>query len=211
MTEQQNNDSKHKYSTSGSSLDRPQADTDGSRGADGSSKGDGPTGNETSSDDVQKSTVVSDMSIGVGDPDLPSEYLNDALVLGKHTTMAGVRAFLLRRVNDPIVIDDTTIWYFNNHKPDMGSLMSAIGNLRRDEYVVPYQVTSVWGAMCKILPDRIGEAEILLYSPATDEDDDSYYFPRHNFAREEDQFKPQQFRNKLSQAANDAAEEAHDG
>lgn len=202
MTDNNNNDNEHKYSTDGSSLDDINS-TEGAQkriGTNHALSDSSPSDeHETSQKSTQERTEASSEE---------EKYLSDSLVLGRHTTTAEVREFLLRRVSDPIEIEGKTIYYFNNHKPNLNDMRDAVSHLRRDVYVVPYQVTSVWSAMSLLLPTEIAEAEYLLYSPkARGDDNDSYYFPRHNFAREDAQYKREEYMQRLEDAVDGGDDE----
>ena len=89
---------------------------------------------------------------------------DDGLRIVRTTDLQEVRDFVSRRVKDPIEIDGVTVWNFSTHEPDMRELRYKVEHLRRDQYIIPYQVPGAWGYMQDLLPDELREAELLVYS-----------------------------------------------
>lgn len=80
------------------------------------------------------------------------------------TELDEVLDFIKNRTRNPYTVNGKIIWDFSNHKPDMEALEFATENkLENDEYVIPFQVTGTWGFIIQLLPDRLRNAEILVF------------------------------------------------
>lgn len=92
-----------------------------------------------------------------------TEYAEDALIASVELQPDDVRDFVERRAMNPSLFGDVIVWSFNNHVLDEKQLESQVDDLKSDEYVIPYQVSGIWGYMMLLLPEEIREAEILTY------------------------------------------------
>lgn len=109
-----------------------------------------------------------------------SEYSDDAPNITNSTEIDELVSYTRRRVENPIVIGDVTIYYFNSHEPDIDSLEQAVNQkLENNVYQVPLQITSGNMFIQSILPNRVREAEILIYR-----EDNQEFFGYRNFIRD---------------------------
>ena len=106
---------------------------------------------------------------------------DDGLRIVRTTDTQEVRDFVERRTKDPIEVDGVTVWNYSTHEPHMSELRRKAGALRRDRYIIPYQVPGAWGYMQDLLPEKLREAELLVYSKA-----DGTYKAFPNLLRESD-------------------------
>lgn len=108
-----------------------------------------------------------------------TEYADDALRIENGTSPDEIRRFVRRRVENPIQRQGVTVWDFNNHVPNMEALERTIEDgLHRDEYIIPFQASGVWGYIFTFLPQPLRETELLGYSQAEGE-----YIPFPNYYR----------------------------
>lgn len=90
----------------------------------------------------------------------------DALFIDRNTSVDDVKQFIQRRIENPIVIDETVIWDFCGYQRDRQALEEAVDiKLQSDRYIIPFQVTGTWGFMYHLLPQELKDAEILVYDP----------------------------------------------
>lgn len=88
------------------------------------------------------------------------------LFIDGSTSVEEIKEFLKRRTENPVVIDDTTIWDFCGYERDPPALQEAVRHkLQGNKYIIPFQVTGTWGYMFHLLPEDLKEAEILVYDP----------------------------------------------
>lgn len=94
-----------------------------------------------------------------------NKYAEDALVMRDSTTVEDFTEFVGNRTADPYVIDETYIWNFSSYEVDLEALEEAVENkLDGDQYLIPFQVTGVWGYMTDIIPDDVcTSSNILVY------------------------------------------------
>lgn len=95
---------------------------------------------------------------------MSGEYREDTLRMTSDTQLDEVLGFIKRRTRNPYTVNGKIIWDFSNHKPDMEALEFATENkLENNEYVIPFQVTGTWGFIIQLLPERLQNAEILVF------------------------------------------------
>ena len=122
---------------------------------------------------------------------------DDGLYVDDGTTIDEIESFLKRRVSNPIEIDGTVVWNFSSYEVNEEALEEAIENkLRKDEFIIPFQVGGTWGLMYHLLPRRLKEAEILVYHTGTNE-----YRAFNNFINRMPQKFEEELRYQLGQAA----------
>lgn len=132
-----------------------------------------------------------------------NKFADDALFIDEQTTVEEVQDFLRQRTEKPIEFDETTIFDFNGHNPDMEALeRAATEKLRGDMYIIPFQVAGTWGFMYHLLPDQLKKAEILVYNPRDEE-----YFAYQNFYPQLPSEVQDEFRAQLSRTVSDALED----
>lgn len=108
-----------------------------------------------------------------------TEYADDALRLRGGTTPEDIRSFVRRRMETPFTYRGVIVWDFNNHTLNEDALKETIDEgLYRDEYVIPLQISGVWGYIVTLIPERIRTAELLGYSQ-----DEGKYIPFPNYIR----------------------------
>lgn len=105
-------------------------------------------------------------------------YTDDMLRVEQGTGPEEIREFVRRRALNPLEVEGVTIWNFNNHEINMEALERDVKEFNRDEYVIPYQASGVWGYMVILFPKRLQEAEILAY-----QQDRGRYIPYPNYIR----------------------------
>lgn len=89
---------------------------------------------------------------------------DDGLYIDSDTTVAEIQAFMKRRAHNPVKYQDTVIWDFCGFERDEDALREAVKyKLKSDRYLIPFQVTGTWGFMYHMLPERLKDAEILVY------------------------------------------------
>lgn len=93
--------------------------------------------------------------------EIDESYKEDALYIKDETTIDDIMDYLRECVENPVIIDDTIIWNFSTHKVDLDGLK--LDSYDQDEFIIPYQVSGTWGFIFSLLPDRIKEAELLIY------------------------------------------------
>lgn len=95
---------------------------------------------------------------------MSDNWAEDALLIEDDTDVEELKAFLKRRTMNPIKIGETTVWNYNSHEVQKDALRKDEQyKLSEDKYIIPYQVTGIWGFMFHLLPDNIREAEVLVY------------------------------------------------
>ena len=118
-------------------------------------------------------------------------YSEDAPDITNDTDPEELIEYVRKRVENPIEIDGVTIYHFNSHEIDREALERAVDEkLRRDTYQIPLQVHSGLAFIQSILPQRIREAELLVYR-----EDRGEFFAYKNLIRElplESQYTVQQ-------------------
>ena len=102
---------------------------------------------------------------------MPRQYADDGLMIDDETTANDLQEFVERRTRNPFVMDGTMVWNFSSHKTDPDALEEAIEEkLDEESYMIPFQVTGVWGYMTHIIPDRISRnAQVLVYIEGDEE------------------------------------------
>lgn len=110
--------------------------------------------------------------------DNATPYADDMLKPDRGTTPEDIQAFVRRRATTPERVAGLTIWNFNNHKLNHEALRKQSDEFQRDEYLIPFQVSGVWGYMFHILPKRLKEVEILTYRRS-----EGIYVPYPNYYR----------------------------
>lgn len=85
-------------------------------------------------------------------------------------------------ISDPYVETDSRsgtqniVWNFSTHPIDESGL--SVVDKEQSDFLIPYQVTGVWGPMFTMLPERVRQAEVLVWHPNKDE-----YFAYRQFYR----------------------------
>lgn len=131
---------------------------------------------------------------------MSDNWAEDALLIEDETDVEEVKQFLKRRTMNPIVVGDTTIWNYNSHEVEKDVLRrDEQYKLAEDKYLIPYQVTGIWGFMFHLLPDRIREAEVLVYHSS-----DNSYRAYRNFYAEMPAEIGNDFRTQLSKVSQSA-------
>lgn len=128
---------------------------------------------------------------------------DDGLYIDRDTTVSEIKEFLKRRAENPVVINDTTIWDFCGYERDEQALQEAVQyKLQDDRYIIPFQVTGTWGYMFHLLPEHLKDAEILVYDPRQ-----GTYKGYKNYARELASEQEDTFRQDLAKRVADAEPE----
>lgn len=100
------------------------------------------------------------------------EYAEDGLMMEDSTTSQELMDFVQRRTRNPFVMKGKMIWNYSSHKADADALERAVNEkLDGERYMIPFQVTGVWGYMTHLVPDQVSRnASILVYL----QDDEEY-------------------------------------
>jgi hypothetical protein len=106
-------------------------------------------------------------------PSIPDH--SRGLRIGTDTSVTDIVEFLERRLRTPAVLGNAVVYNFHNRSLDARALVNA--DLDGGTYVVPYQVSGVWGFMQEVLPTEAAEAPHLTYSP--DSEDYTVYSNYH--------------------------------
>jgi hypothetical protein len=113
------------------------------------------------------------------------------LQIDGNTTTDELVEFVKEQASNPYQYNGTTVYNFSTHKVDEDALEQGIDNkFNRNLYQVPMQMLTGQVFVQSVLPQRIREAEILLYR--TDEQD---YYAYKNFVRD----APSEFQQKIQQ------------
>lgn len=124
---------------------------------------------------------------------------DDGLYIDSDTTVEEIKEFITRRVENPVVIDGTTVWDFCGYELNEDALEQAVRTkLREDKYVIPFQVTGTWGFMYHLLPGELRDSEILVYDPGQ-----GTYKGYKNYARDLATEQEEAFRQDLAKRAAD--------
>ena len=118
----------------------------------------------------------------------------DALYVRESTTVDEIVQFVRKRARNPVQYGGNTVWNFSQYqfKED------AFEQKRHDEFLIPYEVPGTWATMFVLLPERIRNAEILVYRSGEDQ-----YVAYKNFYREVPSERREQFQSSLSRAVSD--------
>lgn len=102
---------------------------------------------------------------------MPRQYADDGLMIDDETEAEDLQEFVERRTRNPFVMDGTMVWNFSSHRTDPDALESAVEQkLEGESYIIPFQVTGVWGYMTHIIPDSIARnAQVLVYIEGDEE------------------------------------------
>jgi len=92
-----------------------------------------------------------------------SPYADDAIRIDEDTTPEEIHSFVDRRTRNPILIGESAVWNYSTHEPDMEELRKKVEEVGKDEFVIPFQVTGIWGYMQELLPREIREKSLLVY------------------------------------------------
>lgn len=127
---------------------------------------------------------------------MSGEYREDTLRMTSDTELDEVLTFIKQRARNPYTVNGKIIWDFSNHKPDMEALEFATENkLENDEYVIPFQVTGTWGFIIQLLPERLRNAEILVFKKQYG--DYAAYENMYRLMEEKDEYNRDDFISKL--------------
>lgn len=119
-------------------------------------------------------------------------YRQDALYVTESTEVDEVMAYLRHCIENPIRVGDKIVWNFSTHEPDTEAL-EEVKDKHQDKFIVPYQVTGMWGFIFSLLPHEVREGEILVYHS-----DDEQYYAYRNFYRTTLEERQNQLRQDLS-------------
>lgn len=105
--------------------------------------------------------------------------------------------FMEERINDPYLDHDegkNIVWNFSSY--DLKEDELKLGYREQDRFVVPYQVTSVWAFMFTLLPERVRNAEVLVWR-----DREERYIAYQQFYRDLSEERREQLKYALEQKA----------
>jgi hypothetical protein len=83
------------------------------------------------------------------------------------------------QTKNPVEIKNTFVYNYSTHKVDKDALAKAVdGKLERELYRIPMQIMTGEAFIQSILPEKIKQAEILMYRP-----DEKDYYAYNNYIR----------------------------
>lgn len=88
-------------------------------------------------------------------------YRDNAVYVTEETPVGDIVDFMKNSIQNPTEHDGIYVWNFSNHKLKPHAIDWE--DLNHDRYIVPFNVTGVWGFMFSLLPDEIRSAEMLVY------------------------------------------------
>lgn len=95
------------------------------------------------------------------------------------------------QAQNPFQYGGTTVYNFSTHEIDEDALKNGIDEkFNRDLYRIPMQILTGQIFIQSILPQRLKEAEVLLYRP-----EEQDYYAYRNFVRD----SPNEYQNKIQQ------------
>lgn len=118
-----------------------------------------------------------------------TEKRDDSLYVKDSTTVEEILRYVRNRTTDPIQYEGHTIWNYSSYQFDE----EVFNGKQEKDLIMPYEVPGTWAAMYVLLPDRIRQAEILIYRPEDDE-----YVAFKNFYRPIEPARREEFRRSLS-------------
>lgn len=113
----------------------------------------------------------------------------DALFVRESTSKDDILAYVRQNIRNPIRFDGNTVWNFSSYEFDPDNFTSK----HESEFVIPYEVTGTWAFMYVLLPERIREAELLVYQSGQEE-----YIAYKNFYRQIPELRREEFRTSMS-------------
>lgn len=120
-----------------------------------------------------------------------NDYADDHIYVTEQTDIDEIFDFVERRVTEPYQDGENTVWNFSTHDLIEDSL--DLHAKREDEFVVPYPASGPWGMMFVMLPERVREAETLVWR-----DDKNTYYAYSQFYRAVADERMDQFQHALS-------------
>jgi hypothetical protein len=113
------------------------------------------------------------------------------LEINSSTTIDELVEYTEKQAANPFKYNGTTVYNFSTHEVDEDAMKSCIDSkFNRDLYQIPMQILTGQAFVQSILPQRVREAEILLYRQ--DEED---YYAYKNFVRD----APSEYQEKVKQ------------
>lgn len=113
------------------------------------------------------------------------------LSINSSTTIDDLVEYVKTQTKNPYKYNGTTVYNFSTHKIDKDALEKGIDEkFNRDLYQIPMQVLTGQTFVQSVLPQKIKEAEILLYRP-----EEQKYFAYRNFVRD----APNEYQQKIKQ------------
>lgn len=126
---------------------------------------------------------------------MSSSKRDDALFVRESTTVEELLEYVRNRIEEPVRFDGNTVWNLSSYEFDE----EAFSSKREDEFVVPFEVTGTWGVMFSLLPERVREAELLVYQDSQDE-----YIAYKNFYDDLPALQRREFRSSMSKIVDDS-------
>jgi len=113
------------------------------------------------------------------------------LEINSSTTIDELVDYTKGQAENPFQYNDVTVYNFSTHEVDEDALKSCIDTkFNRDLYQIPMQILTGQAFVQSILPQRVREAEILLYRPGEED-----YYAYKNFVRD----APSEYQAKVQQ------------
>lgn len=117
-------------------------------------------------------------------------YRDEALYVTEDTTVNEIVDYLRHCIENPARQGENIIWNFSTHEIDWPAL--DVTDKDQTRFLVPYQVTGLWGFIYQLLPEEIKEAEVLVYNT-----DEGRYYAYRNFYRTTARNRQEQVRQDL--------------
>jgi hypothetical protein len=90
-----------------------------------------------------------------------SDSDTEGLYVNVETEVDDLVEFIERRTKNPHVDGENIVWNYSRHPINPNGLY--LQQKRETEFLIPYEVSGVWGALYSMLPDRVREAEVLVW------------------------------------------------
>lgn len=102
-----------------------------------------------------------------------SKSASNGLYVTDDTDIERLYAYVEDVITNPrVVVDEETgeknvVWNFSTHPINEAGL--SVVEKEQSDFLIPYQVTGVWGPMFEMLPERVRRAEVLVWHTDKDE------------------------------------------
>ena len=94
-----------------------------------------------------------------------TERKEDALYVKDSTTVEEILRYVRDCTVNPTRYEGHTIWNYSSYEFDE----EVFKGKQQKELLIPYEVTGTWAFMYMLLPEKIRQAEVLVYRPEDDE------------------------------------------
>lgn len=120
---------------------------------------------------------------------MSGEKRDDALYVRESTSQDEVLRYVRQCLRSPVRYEGNVIWNFSSYEFNEEAFTSK----RENEFFVPYEVPGTWGFMYALLPERVRNAEVLVYQSGQTE-----YIAYKNFYRQIPDLQRDEFRQSMA-------------